>query len=136
MKKQIISQRASRQSLIFTNFDMSKNSANLLGYYFIIFQSQLNGFIKCWLDGSENYTYYSEEDFIGLFEKIDSSNSLIFKAMNCINTTGIYIWDITEETIKRATALPEERSLMEEVNKINPLKNKKNDWGSISRRII
>lgn len=115
---------------------MSKNSASLLGYYFIIFQSQLNGFVKCWLDGSEDFTYYSDRDFIGLFEKIEADDKLIYKAFDCLNTTGIYIWDITGETIKRATALPEERSLVEEINKMNPLKNEKKSWGSILRRII
>lgn len=114
---------------------MSKSNANLLGYYFIIFQSNLNGYVKCWLDGSESYTYYVDDDFIGLFEKINSDKSLIYKALDCLNTTGIYLWDIDKGKINRLTNKYEAPSLTQEITKINPL-NKKVNKDIIERRIF
>lgn len=114
----------------------SKTGADLLGYYFIIFQSNFKGYVKCWMDGAEDYSFYSEEDFIGLFEKIDSEQSLIFQAMNCLCTTGIYIWDISSGTIKRLTNKSERVSVAEDIPGLNPFKKEKKSWGSLERRII
>jgi len=80
--------------------DILENSS-LLGYYFIIFQSNLNNFVKCWFDGNEYYDYMNIDDFLNLFFKINSTNDLIVQAQNCLNTTGIYLWDINNKKIKQ-----------------------------------
>lgn len=107
-----------------------------LGYYFIIFQSNLRGYVKCWLDGDEDYSFLSREDFLDLFEKINSDFSLVCKAKDCLDTTGIYIWDINSKTIKRLTNKSERPSLIEDLNRINPFLNEKNNKDVIERRIF
>lgn len=114
----------------------SKTNADLLGYYFIIFQSNFRGYVKCWMDGSDDYSFYSENDFLDLFDKIDSDPNLIFKAKDCLCTTGLYLWDISSGTIKRLTNKPERVSAAEEIPNLNPFKKENKSWGSIERRII
>lgn len=115
----------------------SKDTANLLGYYFIIFQSNFKGYVKCWMDGSEDYTFLSEKEFIELFNKIEADPKLIYKALDCLNTTSIYIWNILEGSIKKLSNKSEIPSLTAEIFKMSPLNNERKKNGDIiERRII
>ncbi len=116
----------------------SKDSryTNPIGYYFIVFQSNLRGYIKCWMDGSEDYTYFSEEDFIGLFEKAGSIN-LRSSVLDCISTTGIYLWDVSGGRIRRLSNIYERSLLREDMNSMNPLLRKnRNSEDVLERRIF
>lgn len=76
-----------------------KTHSELLGYYFIMFQSTFSNYVKCWIDGSENYTFLTLEKFYNLFKTSRSPNSLKLKAKHCLDTTSIYYWDIDGESI-------------------------------------
>lgn len=100
---------------------MSKKShSELLGYYFIMFQTTNSNFVKCWIDGSENYTYKTLDEFFKLFDTSKSPKNLKLTAQHYLNTTSIYLWDIDNENIKRVTPVYEESNIGELINQMNP----------------
>lgn len=82
--------------------DKKKNSL-IIGYNYILFQSNLRNFVKCWYDGSEDYDYLHRDDFVGLFEKIGAS----FAQLTCLNkyldSTSLYVWDVDANIVYKAT---------------------------------
>lgn len=102
------------------------------GIFFILFQSQLNGYVKCWIDGSEDPEYMLEEEFKDLVRKA-YNDDFIYKILDCISTTSIFLWDVMKKTIYRPTPIIdhstiakkafEERDSLEKSNQLdsNPL---------------
>lgn len=90
-----------------------------LGFYFIIFQSQFNGFVKCFIDGSESATFYSNADFLDLVKQVQDS-SLISNVREALSTASFYLWDVSNSTVKRLRAFSSASSLVEEMLKIKP----------------
>ena len=101
-----------------------KSHSELLGYFFIIFQTTLNGYVKCWIDGSENYTYVTREKFEEFFDTSKSPLNLKLYAINCLKTTSMYFWNVDEEIIKRVTLQLQPSDIGEHINSLNPFKNK------------
>lgn len=92
-----------------------------IGFYFMIFQSQLNGYIKCYIDGDDSYVLYSVSDFLDLASKLrsESLNNLL---KDCISTTSFFVWDVMNSSVKRMKPLPYNVPLREEMNKLNPMR--------------
>ena len=88
-----------------------------IGYSYIVFQHHINGYIKCYLDGNEDYTFFDRLKFYDLAEKsggVELANA-IRKAMS---TTGIFLWDVDNKRIKRLFNKNMEDSLIRDINKI------------------
>lgn len=79
---------------------MNKKKLESLGIYFIVFQTQFNGFVKCFLDGDENYTLYTFEELINIASSIDDLN-IIPKLKESLAESSFFLWDITSSTIER-----------------------------------
>lgn len=90
---------------------------NTLGFYFIIYQSQLNGYVKCFIDGSEDPTFFSIEDFLHLGESITDSH-FQYALGESVYTTSFYIWDVQNFSIKRLQPSFEPSYLGEEFLKL------------------
>ncbi len=80
----------------------SKKNSTIIGYNYIIFQSRLDNFVKCWYDGSDNYDFVHIDDFVELFEKIGSNYSQIITLKKYLDTTNIYVWDVDNNAVFRA----------------------------------
>lgn len=104
-----------------------KTHSELLGYFFIIFQTTLNGYVKCWIDGSENYTFLTLDKFKELFDTSNSPLELKIYALKCLNTTSMFYWDIDNEIIKRVTLQVQPSDIGERIAKSNPFYKK--SWG-------
>ena len=102
------------------NDNSNKTPAEIIGYYYVVFQATFTGFVKCWMDGSDNYKYYSIPDFINLFKMVNVSEKVIYYVKNCLDTTNFYIWDVNHNRISQLRPQKEERSIVEEINKMNP----------------
>lgn len=103
-----------------------KTHSELLGYCYIMFQTTFSNYVKCWIDGSENYTYLTLEKFYELFDTSKSPINLKAKAKKCLNTTSIYFWDVDNEIIKRLELQREETSdIGERILTLNPFNKKK-----------
>lgn len=88
-----------------------------IGYNYIVFQRYINDYIKCYLDGNVNYTFFEKTQFYNLAEKsggVELANA-IRKAMS---TTGIFLWDIENRRIRRLFNKNTETSLIKEINEI------------------
>lgn len=107
-----------------------QNPADILGFYYIVFQTTFTGYVKCWIDGSPNYRYFSTSDFIGLFEKINAPFHVIYKVRDCLDTSCIFLWDIAHSSIKQLRPQQSQESLSSEINKMNPFYVKENRFTS------
>lgn len=106
-----------------------KTHSELLGYYYIMFQTTFSNYVKCWIDGSENYTYLTLEKFYELFDTSKSPINLKAKAKKCLNTTSIYFWDVDNEIIDRLVLQSEESSnIGERLVALNPFNQKKSSF--------
>jgi len=110
-----------------TNFFMKsddtneyKNPSEILGYYYVLFQTTFTGFVKCWIDGSPNYKYLSTKDFIDLFNKIGAPFEVIYRVKGCLDTSCIYLWDVANSRIKQLQPQTSQEYLTSEINKMNP----------------
>lgn len=101
-----------------------KTHSELLGYFYIMFQTTLSGYVKCWVDGSENYNYITVEKFKEFFDTSKSPVQLKFYALQCLDTTSIYFWNVDEETIKRVTLQSEPSDIRERISQLNPFSKK------------
>ena len=101
-----------------------KTHSELLGYYYIMFQSTFNNYVKCWIDGSETYTFLTPEKFYKLFDTSESPSNLKMKARHCLDTTSIYYWDIDGETINMVVLDNEPSDLGERISAMSPFKQK------------
>ena len=93
---------------------------NSIGYYFIVFQTTFTGYVKCWMDGNENYKYFTVDEFLNLFTKSNSPSSLRVEASKCIDTSSIYMWDVENSTIRRLNPSTDRPSLRSEINRLKP----------------
>ena len=86
-----------------------------IGYNYIVFQRYINDYIKCYLDGNVNYTFFEKTQFYNLAEKsggVELANA-IRKAMS---TTGIFLWDVGNRRLKRLFNKNSESSLIKDMN--------------------
>ena len=80
---------------------MGKILQKELGFYIVVFQSQFNGLVKCWIDGSEDWTYYSVEEFMNFASKEGSTYQLRQTLKNCLSESSFFIWIVEEDVVKR-----------------------------------
>lgn len=88
-----------------------------IGYSYIVFQHHITDYIKCYLDGNEDYTFFDKIKFYDLAEKSGGTElaNAIRKAMS---TTGIFLWDVENRRIKRLFNKNTESSLVKDINEI------------------
>jgi len=115
---------------LFKKSDEELTPTEILGFYYIIFQTTFTGYVKCWIDGSPNYRYFSTEDFIGLFEKIKAPFKVIYRVRDCLDTSCVYLWDIAASSIKQLRPQSTQESLVSEINQMNPFFVKENRFSS------
>lgn len=101
-----------------------KSHSELLGYFFIIFQTTLSRYVRCWIDGSENYTFITLEKFKEFFDTSESPSELKNFALQCLDTTSMFYWDVDNEIIKRVTLEAVPSDIGERIANLNPLHRK------------
>ena len=74
-----------------------------VGFYFAIFQRDMSGnLVKCWLDGSEDWMYFTNEEFI---QKAHQANYDVSAALSdALQTFSLYIWDVDNGKVERLSA--------------------------------
>lgn len=101
--------------------ESQKTPSEILGYYYIMFEATFTGFVKCWMDGSENYKYLSTDEFLNLFKKLNVPFEVLYKVDEYINTSGIYMWDLNNSRITKLTPQSgKDEYIGEAINKMNP----------------
>lgn len=80
-----------------------KKNSLIIGYNYILFQSNLNNFVKCWYDGSDEYDYIYRSDFIKLFEKVGSNYAQLTTLNKYLDSTNLYVWDVDANYVAKVT---------------------------------
>lgn len=84
---------------------MQETNSSILGMYFIVFQTQFNGFVKVYVDGDDNCDFYFKDDFLNLALKINNPK-LYNELSEALTESSFYLWDIDNNTVKRLRATP------------------------------
>lgn len=72
-----------------------------LGFFFVVFQRTLSGnYVKCFIDGDSDYTFIEIDTLVEMTQK-KGYNPIMNQILDCLNTTGMYIWDVYHNTIQR-----------------------------------
>lgn len=96
---------------------MSQKLTELLGFYFMVFQrTPSERFVKCWIDGDDNWVYYDVETIID-FTRKDGYTTVTNKILDCLNTTGIYFWDVSKDTVHRLKTMHTEYDDIQDIIK-------------------
>ena len=91
-------------------------NSSIIGFYFLIFQSQLNGFLKCWIDGSDSYSFYTQKEILDFAIKTENPNLIIPPLKNAFSQTSFFIWDVNENKITRLRSNQQEESIRSFIN--------------------
>lgn len=83
-----------------SRMEETKNPSNI-GYYFILFQYNFNGYVKCWFDGNEYFNYMTVNDFVNLFDKANADYKTKVQVLKYLDTDGIYLWDVLNSTVRQ-----------------------------------
>lgn len=116
---------------------MSKKLAEDLGLYFILFHKWVNGYVKCWLNGSDQPKIYSSDEFIALSQKSGLNYKLRLKIQDCLTESSIFLWDVENDIIKPLTPQQADSNLGEILQQksaemIKDLHNKKKEQPKLS----
>lgn len=96
----------------------------------MLFQSQLNGYVKAWIDGDENYGYYTIDEIMKLV-KGTGDHKLVTAVSNMLATASFYLWDVLEGTIRRTSTAQDTSDLMSKL-KDQAFANRSTDFSGIS----
>ena len=88
-----------------------------LGFWIAFFQADPSrDRVKVWLDGDENYQFFSIEDFVDL----GKSTGMIIALREACRDYSFFIWDVAEKSITRTRFTQPPDSLRKELVGIAP----------------
>lgn len=110
---------------------MSTKLASILGFYFLVFQNYPNIYAKCWIDGSEEWSFITKDELKDYTQK-DHADPLLLKSMeDCFNDYDLHLWDVEEGTITRLSPSFKREGLKEKLKEITS-SNKSKDLNEVS----
>lgn len=93
--------------------DTKKKLCDTIGFYYLIFLPQPDNYVRCWIDGAEDYTLYTREEILAFSQAAGINYKLRLDLQEALSTYSVYIWDVENETIKTLTLEPAENNLGE-----------------------
>lgn len=80
---------------------MSTKLANILGYYYVVFQGQIGSYAKCWIDGEEDYTFMVKDEMLESTQKDLPNPDLLNKMDEALGDTYLHLWDVENDSITK-----------------------------------
>ena len=93
------------------------SNSETLGFYFVVFQTQFNNYVKCWIDGEEDYTLYTEEELLDFASKVDTPYPVSRKISDALIESSFFLWDVDANEVTRITPSKSFHSIREELAK-------------------
>lgn len=79
-----------------------------LGFYYVVFQRMMDdNYIKCWIDGNEDYEIYTQEELLNFCNILGIDSEMTVRLKNAFCETSIFLWDVEERKVKRLYATSE-----------------------------
>ena len=97
---------------------MSTNLSSVLGFYFLIFQNYPNFYAKCWIDGSDEWSFIDKEELRSYTQKAHPDPLLLKKMDECFNDYDLHLWDVEEGTITKLSPNFKSEELKEKLKEI------------------
>ena len=77
------------------------DNSKVLGFYYMVFQTQFNGYVKCWIDGEEDYNLYTEQELLNLAAKLNNSYPIRRKISDALIESSFFLWDVDADEVTR-----------------------------------
>lgn len=90
----------------------------VLGFYYVIFQQYSDTYVKCWIDGSENWNLFEVEKFLDFSQKDGLDYETLIKLKDCLTESSVFLWSVDNKTIRRLSPSFEQESLTQEFFKV------------------
>lgn len=86
-----------------------KKLEDLIGFYYLVMiMNPINGYVKCWLDGNEDWRYIPLDDLIRMSQLAGDNRDLQNKLLAALQETSYWLWDVHNGTIKKLTIASDE----------------------------
>ena len=104
---------------------MEINLASVLGFYFLVFQNYPNSYAKCWIDGSDEWSFIPKDELRDYTQKAYPDPLLLGKLEDCFNDYDLHLWDVEAGTISKLTPSFRQEELREKLKEMGqPTPNK------------
>lgn len=73
-----------------------------LGFYYVVFQRMMDdNYIKCWIDGNEDYEIYTQEELLNFCNILGIDSEMTVRLKNAFCETSIFLWDVEDRKVRR-----------------------------------
>ena len=107
---------------------MAKKNSEQLGIYYIVFQYQFNNWVKCFLDGSENYELLYIDDFIAFTKELPNKGNIESQIREALSESSFFLWDVDGGYVRRLSGSSFEKENV--LANLKVLKEEKNVFDS------
>lgn len=97
---------------------METNLASILGFYFLVFQNYPNIYAKCWIDGSDEWSFIPKDELRDYTQKAFPDPLLLRKMNECFNDYDLHLWDVEEGTIIKLSPTFKSEELKEKLKEV------------------
>lgn len=71
-----------------------------VGFYYMVYEKGLGRYYKCWIDGNENYEFYTADELIDIAKRVKNP-SLISAMKSSFRDSSVFIWMVDEGKVER-----------------------------------
>ena len=70
------------------------------GFYYMVYTKGLGSYYKCWIDGNENYEFYTANELLDIASRV-KNHDIIAAMKSSFRDASVFIWMVDEGRIER-----------------------------------
>ena len=70
------------------------------GFYYMVYMKSLGSYYKCWIDGNENYEFYTANELLDIASRV-KNHDIIAAMKSSFRDASVFIWMVDEGRIER-----------------------------------
>lgn len=70
------------------------------GFYYMVYMKGLGSYYKCWIDGNENYEFYTANELLDIASRV-KNHDIIAAMKSSFRDASVFIWMVDEGRIER-----------------------------------
>lgn len=83
---------------------MAKKNSEQLGIYYVVFQYQFNNWVKCFLDGSDDYSLLYIDDFLAFTKELPNKGDIEAQLREALSESSFFLWDVDGGYVRRLSS--------------------------------
>lgn len=70
------------------------------GFYYMVYMKGLGSYYKCWIDGNENYEFYTANELLDIASRV-KNHDIVAAMKSSFRDASVFIWMVDEGRIER-----------------------------------